>query len=157
MKADMLVKLYNLPSAIDFRALMRCGIEIKRPIAPDKSKVVAFAGTFGETWACECEAAFSNSPVTCYIAVKDKKVIGFACYDTTAPDYFGPTGVGEEYRGEGIGTALLLKCLYSMEQKGYAYAIIGCVDEAGGFYEKQVGAISIPDSYPGLYKRMVDK
>lgn len=157
MKFDMLVKLYDLPSEIGCTATEKSGIEIKRPITPDKSKVTEFARTFSEKWACECEVAFARQPVSCYIAVKDKKVIGFSCYDTTAPDYFGPIGVSDKFRGSGIGTVLLLKCLRAMAQEGYAYAIIGCVDEAKEFYEKQVGAIPIPDSYPGLYKNMVEK
>lgn len=157
MVEDMLVKLYDLPEKKDYSDYANDEIEIKRPLTADKSAVVKFAGTFGDRWACECETAFSRIPVSCFVAVKDKKVVGFACYDVTAPDYFGPTGVSSECRHKGIGTALLFKCLCAMAHNGYAYAIIGCVDAARDFYKKQVGAISIPNSFPGYYKGLLDR
>jgi predicted N-acetyltransferase YhbS len=56
----------------------------------------------------------------------------------------------EAYRGQGLGTVLLLECLRSMKELGYAYAIIGGVGP-NEFYAKAVGAIEIPDSTPGIY------
>lgn len=71
--------------------------------------------------------------------------MGFACYDATAPNFFGPTGVDEAARGRGIGYGLLLSVLYAQKAQGYAYAIIGGVGPAE-FYEKTVGAVIIPGS-----------
>ncbi len=105
----------------------------------------------------EVKCAFSNNPVSCYIATWDKKIIGFACYDATARDFFGPTGVLESQRNQGVGRALLLKSLASMEEMGYAYAIIGWpAQSAIPFYEKCVGAVMIDDPGSGVYCRMAE-
>ena len=88
--------------------------------------------------------------------MQDKQVLGFACYDTTAMNFFGPTGVREDRRGQGIGRALLLRCLYAMREEGFAYAIIGWVGDALPFYQRTVGATIIENSHPGEYKRMID-
>ena len=80
-------------------------------------------------------------------------VLGFACYDATAKDFFGPTGVMESQRGKGIGAALLIACMQAMAAEGYAYAVIGGAGPVA-FYEKVVGATVIPDSVPGPYRDM---
>ena len=67
----------------------------------------------------------SNHPISCFVAVQNQQIIGFACYDATALGFFGPTGVIEESRGKGVGKALLLACMLDMKLKGYGYAIIG--------------------------------
>ncbi|NBI29689.1 GNAT family N-acetyltransferase [Chengkuizengella marina] len=155
---DMLVKLYDLSDEINnLDQLINEGISIKRALVPDKYTIINYVkNEFYEQWAGECDVAFSNNPVSCFIAVKDKQVIGFACYDVTAKGYFGPTGVSTKYRGLGIGKALLLKCLLSMREEGYGYAIIGAVADAAGFYEKIVNAIAIENSSPGIYERLID-
>lgn len=93
--SDMLVKLFSLPSPEPaVSALLEKGIRIKKALAPDRSKVVDFVREhFQQTYVDEVKCAFSNNPVSCYIATRDKKIIGFACYDATARDFFGPTGV----------------------------------------------------------------
>jgi ribosomal protein S18 acetylase RimI-like enzyme len=155
---DMLVKLYDLKEqSSEIKELENKGIYIKRVLAPDRHRVIAYVkDTFDENWASECEGAFSNQPISCFIAVKDKKVIGFACYEVTAKNFFGPTGVSEGYRGYGIGKILLIQCLLAMKEGGYGYAIIGGAEEAINFYKKTVGAIVIKDSVPGLYKSLIE-
>ena len=150
---DMLVKLYDLPESWpDLSTLLPPGIRIRKPIGAEKSLIVQWVReNFGEIWASEMDMAFSHSPVSCYIAQQDRKIVGFACYDATALGYFGPTGVAEAYRGKGIGKALLLTCLLEMKLKGYGYAIIGWVGPQE-FYEKSAGAIIIPDSTPGIWR-----
>lgn len=153
---DMLVKLLNLPDYAGEENVQKYGVQIKRALAPDRVAIVNFVlNHFGENWAGECETSLSMSPSSCFIAVKEKKVVGFACFDVTALDYFGPIGIAEECRNMGIGTALLFHCLYSMKEKGYAYAIIGGVGDAAAFYKKTVNAIPIKDSYPGIYKGLI--
>ncbi len=153
--ADMLVRLYDLPPVGDLSGLADEGIEIRRPLAPDKMDIVSWVkDKFGNYWGSECDVAFSRQPVSCFVAVKEKKVIGFACYETTHRSFFGPTGVDEEYRGKGIGKVLLLKCLHEMYNMGYAYAFIGGAGPKD-FYNKIVGAIEIEDSTPGIYRNMV--
>ncbi len=153
---DMLVKLYELP-VVDpvLREVEEKGITIRRALAPEKSFVINWVReNFGEHWANECDVAFSNHPVSCYIALENGKLVGFACYETTSKNFFGPTGVLENQRGKGIGKALLIACLNDMKTMGYAYAIIGGVGPAE-FYSKNVGASLIEGSTPGIYKNML--
>ena len=153
---DMLVKLYELPDITDANnKLTEKGIEVRRAIAPEKHIIVDWVRkTFSPAWASECEVAFTNHPVSCYIAVEEGNLTGFACYDATYRNFFGPTGVGKEARGKGIGKVLLLKCLYAMEAEGYGYAIIGGAGPVD-FYAKSVGATAIEGSIPGIYKGML--
>lgn len=156
---DLLVKLWDLPSKEQALArLAEQGVTVKRVIAPDKGRVLGFVKEhFGDGWMHECEAALSTVPSTCYVAVKNKEIIGFACYEATGKNYFGPIGVAKDRREGGVGTGLLLSCLWSMWEMGYAYAIIGWADEPAPFYEKTVGAIPIPGSHPAIYKNLVRK
>ena len=52
------------------------------------------------------------------LKVKDKEIIGFACFEATAKNYFGPIGVAPDCREGGVGTGLLLSCLHSMWEMG---------------------------------------
>jgi N-acetylglutamate synthase-like GNAT family acetyltransferase len=151
---DMLVKLYEVQDCPELiEKLKNEGVLIKKAMTPDLTKITSWVKeTFGQGWADECTAAILSDG--CWIAVKDKKVIGFACYDATMKDFFGPTGVQEDMRGHGIGKALLIRCLISMKERGYAYAIIGSAGPKD-FYRKAVGAIGIEGSIPGAYRNMV--
>ncbi len=154
--ADMLVKLYELPSLeAPLAALAAQGVTVRRALTAEKHLVIAWIGQhFWPHWQSECEAAFSRQPVTCYLAVEGDALLGFACYDVTRKGFFGPTGVAEAARGRGIGTALLLVCLHSMWIEGYGYAIIGGAGPVD-FYRQAVGAIEIPGSTPGVYRGML--
>lgn len=79
-----------------------------------------------------------HCPVSCYLATRGAEILGYACYDATAPDFFGPTRVLDSEQGKGIGKALLLRCLHALRAEGYAYAIIGGVG-AGGLLRKVRG------------------
>jgi GNAT superfamily N-acetyltransferase len=148
----MLVKLYALPPlepAIQRQTAQ--GVLLRRALAPEKHHILKWVHQhFSEFWVSECDVAIATKPVTCWIATLADQLIGFGCYDTTCKGFFGPTGVSEEARGRGTGTALLLTCLHDMRSQGYAYAIIGHVGPTA-FYERTVGAIVIPDSTPGIY------
>lgn len=153
---DMLVRLYDVREDRETEErLFQEGIKIFRVLAPDIGKAVKFARTFSEGWAGECLSACANHPASCYAAAKNGEMVGFACYDATAKDFFGPTGVKTTYRGKGIGSVLLKKCLLAMAAEGYAYAVIGGVGEARPFYEKEVGAAVIEGSSPGLYANLL--
>ncbi len=157
--ADMLVKLYPLPQDAALTESLRTkGIAIKKALAPDRSKVIAFVrGQGHDSWADEIEAAFANQPVSCYIAVKEKRIIGFGCYEATARGFFGPTLVMEQERRQGIGKALLLACLFSLREMGYAYAIIGWpAPDAIHFYQEACGGIMIPNEGCGVYSRLAE-
>lgn len=150
---DMLVKLLDIPSSEEcIKELKKEGINIRRAMVPDMFRIVEFVDKLmGKYAAAECQICFSRQPVSCFIAERKGQLLGFACYETTMRDFFGPTGVNEEERGKNIGKALLLKCLESMREMGYAYAIIGGVGPAA-FYEKCCGASLIEDSTPSVYK-----
>lgn len=149
---DMLVRLYDLPDSTELaRAVKGAGVTVRRARAFEKHTVAEFAGeNFSMKWASEVEVAVARQPVACFIATREKRVIGFACYDTTMRGFFGPTGVLEEARGLGVGKLLLLRSLEALREAGHAYGIIGGVGPRE-FYEKACGAIEIPGSDPGVY------
>lgn len=152
---DMLVKLYDLPPAApEVERLREQGTTCRRAESYERGAVLGFAKQHFPNWGDELLAGFASVPPTVYIAERAGEVLGFACYNATRPDYFGPTGVLESQRGSGIGRALLLQCLEALAAEGYAYAIIGGVGPAA-FYEKAVGATIIPGSEPGIYRNMV--
>jgi GNAT superfamily N-acetyltransferase len=152
----MLVRLYDIPESDSrVRALHEAGIDVRRALAPERHVVVSWVGQhFGEGWASECEVSFGRLPISCFRAQRGQEVLGFACYDATAKAFFGPTGVLERERKQGIGTALLLESLHAMAAEGYAYAIIGGAGPAD-FYEKAVGAVPIAGSTPGIYANLL--
>jgi GNAT superfamily N-acetyltransferase len=150
---DMLVKLYNLPDRLPaFPKLQAQDVRLRKPLASEKSLVVNWVQEyFGQVWADEMDVSFSRLPVSAFVAQQGRTLVGFACYDASALGYFGPTGVLESFRGNGIGKALLFACLREMRTKGYGYAIIGWIGPQE-FYERSVGATIIPDSTPGIWK-----
>lgn len=154
---DMLVRLYAIPGVEE--ALAGClarGVTIRRALSPERPAVVDWVRAHFASSAAEAETAFSQVPVTCFIALRDADILGFACYDVTCRNFFGPEGVLPGERGRGVGRALLLCALHAQRARGYAYAIIGGVGPAQ-FYEKAVGAIAIPGSTPGIYAGMLER
>jgi len=150
---DLLVKLYKLPDirpCID--KLRKEGIHIRRAMAYEKVQVIQWVkDNFGQGWAGECDVAFSSRPVSCFIATENTGILGFACYECTARNFFGPMGVAVNARNRGIGRALFLSALDAMLHMGYAYAVIGGTD-AAEYYRKIIEVIEIPGSSPGIYK-----
>ena len=149
---DMLVRLYDLPDSSElYQKIDTQGIILRRARAFETHTLCTFAReNFSEKWASEIAVALTRQPVACWIATRDKKVLGFSCYETTHRGFFGPTGVIESARGTGLGKALLFKALESLREIGYAYGIIGGVGPRD-FYAKNCGAIEIPGSDPGVY------
>lgn len=149
---DMLVKLYDLPPVTPrLEALQAAGIVVRTARAYEKHQVSEWVRRyFGSGWASECEVAFSQHPIACVLATENGSIVGFACYESTWKNFFGPLGVATHVRGRGIGTALLLVCLHTMAAHGYAYAIIGAVGTPT-FYARTVGATLIDGSEPGMY------
>lgn len=154
--ADLLVKLYDLPALAPILEDMRAkGIEIRRAIAPERHVICDFIrGNFSPAWVSETEVAFGHVPIGVWVAAKDGKCIGFACFDATSRGFFGPEGVDNAFRGQGIGKALLLATLHDMRAQGYGYAIIGWAGPVD-FYAKTVGATVIEGSQPGVYKGLL--
>jgi len=154
---DMLVKLWELPPlepAIEDAAAR--GVIVRRALAPEKPLVLDWMRARFPAWAAEVDVAFARLPVACFVAVRGEALLGFACHDAIAPDFFGPTAVLESSRGQGIGRALALAAMHALKSQGYAYAIVGGVGPAA-FYEKAFGAVAIPGSAPGIYAGMMRK
>lgn len=153
--ADLLVRLYDLPVFEASARVAAKGITIRRAIAPEQPFILEWIGKrFTDLWVGEAAAALSRMPATLYVAERSGELLGFACYDTSAAGFFGPTGVDEAARHQGIGEALLIATLNGMRDAGYAYAIIGDPGPVE-FYRKRLDALEIPKSKPGIYRGML--
>ncbi|MDM5154390.1 GNAT family N-acetyltransferase [Bacillus sp. DX1.1] len=140
---DMTVNLigYEKADMNDSNVFMR------RATVDDFKELIQFVQLeFGERWIDSVKTGFqSHLEIPIYLAVKNEKIIGFACYDVVRgkKGLFGPMGTSKENRVQGVGAALLHHCLYDMKRIGYEYAIIG---QAGPveFYERMCNARLIP-------------
>ena len=149
---DMLVNLLRLPPVGGaLEELRAAGVVVRRAQPWELTQVREFVTeNFKQAWADEISVGLVRQPVTVFVALREGRLVGFAAYECTRKNFFGPTGVIEEERGRGLGRALLLSALRGLRELGYAYAVIGGVGPAD-FYERAVGARLIPDSSPGVY------
>ena len=149
---DLLVNLLKLSTPEPVLAeLRKAGVTVRRAQPHELTPVRDFVlANFEPGWADEIAVGYAHKPVTVFIAIRDKSVVGFGAYECTRRGFFGPTGVAQSERGRGIGRALLLACLQGLREMGYVYGIIGGAGPTT-FYERAVGATVIPDSVPGIY------
>jgi len=149
---DMLVNLLGLPPADEALEELRAeGVVVRRARPWELTPVREFVSdNFSRAWADEISVGLVRQPVTVFVALREGRLVGFAAYECTRKDFFGPTGVVQPERGRGLGRALLLAALGGLRELGYAYAVVGGVGPAE-FYERTVGARLIPDSSPGIY------
>ena len=156
----MLVPLLDLPPVEALIAKLRTrDIVVRRAYPFEISQVRAFAERhFSVGWADEISVGFARQPVSVFIAIDQSgekgRIVGFAVYECTARDYFGPTGVAESHRKRGIGKALLLASLHGLRELGYVYAIIGGAGPVE-YYAKTAGATLIEESEPGMYRDLL--
>lgn len=102
------------------------GAVIRKPIGPEHTAVTRrTAARFGPGWASKAQVASPNRPITCWIATRESALLAFACLDATARGFFGPIGIDDAARGQGIG--------------------------APAFFKRVAAAVEISDSSPGLY------
>lgn len=156
---DMLVRLQELPDLqeTEKKLLEKEQVVFRRPIAPEKHLITTWVREhFGDYWASEVDVAFGRQPVSCWLAQRGNDIIGFACYEATARNFFGPTGTKESERGKGIGKVLLVKSLLSLKEMGYGYAIIGGVGPED-YYKKVVDAKTIEGSEISIYENLIRK
>jgi GNAT superfamily N-acetyltransferase len=155
---DLLVNLLKLPR---LQPLLdqahQNGIALRRAQPFEITPVRQFIEkNFSVAWADEISVGFAHQPVTVYIATRNGRVIGFAGYECTRKAFFGPTGVAETERSQGLGKALLIAALRGLRELGYVYGIIGGAGPVE-FYQATVGATIIPDSEPGIYTDLLKK
>lgn len=160
---DMLCSLVEIPSIAEtLENLEKQKIYIRRANPWEASSVRRYVlNEFSENWADETASAFTHQPVTCYVATHEGRFVGFANYECTRKNYFGPTGVNDAYRGKGIGKALFIAALHGLRELGYSYCIIGGAGPVD-FYAKAAQAMVIPfhegrgiydlKKDPGLYR-----
>lgn len=149
---DMLVNLLTLASLEPvLRELASSQIQVRRAQPFEITPVMEFVEQeFSVRWADEISVGFANKPVSVFIATMDGNVVGFAAYECTRRNFFGPTGVAEDMRGRGVGKALVLAGLWGLREMGYVYGVIGRVGPIE-FYERISGATTIPDSESSIY------
>src|SRR2546425_3163248 len=154
---DLLVNLLKLPPLERaFTKITDANVSIRRAQPFEITPVREFIeSNFSIAWADEVSVGFAHKPVTVYIATRDSRVIGFACYECTRKAFFGPTGVAENERGRGIGKALLIASLWGLRELGYVYGIIGGAGPVE-FYRDAVRAIVIPETEPGIYVDLLE-
>lgn len=154
-RGDLLVRLYDLPDSPAEARMAAAGITIRRALPPERYAVREWiVSRFNAYWGGEAEMALSQFPTTIWLAVKGDQLLGFACHDASAKGFFGPTGVDESTRGQGVGEALLFATLRGMREAGYAYAVIGDPGPVD-WYMKRLDAMMIPKSSPGIYRGML--
>jgi GNAT superfamily N-acetyltransferase len=146
---DMVVPLLKLPPAAPHVERLRSeGILVRRAKAWESEDLREFVlRHFTSVWAGEVAIAFSNKPVSAFLAFEGIRIVGFAAYDCTYRNLFGPIGVDPAYRNRDVATALLLSCLDSMKALGYLYAIIGLAGPRL-FFKKTCGAVPVPEDWP---------
>jgi predicted N-acetyltransferase YhbS len=144
---DLLVNLLKLPLAAEAPP----DFLVRRAQPFELGIVRSFvAENFSQAWADEVSVGFARQPISVFVATKERDLIGFAAYECTRRGFFGPMGVVDNAKNNGVGKALLLAALEALKEMGYVYAIIGAAGPVR-FYQKTVGAIVIPDSEPGIY------
>ncbi|MEM9076922.1 MAG: GNAT family N-acetyltransferase [Bacteroidota bacterium] len=154
---DMLVRLMDLPDiTLEVKHLYETDdVVVRKPIAAEKSLVLEWVGkNFSINWKDEVDVAFSSVPVNCFIAQRNQDILGFACFECSAKNFFGPTGVIPSERGKDVGKILLIKALKALKEMGYAYAIIGGVGPID-YYEKVVKAKVIEGSEKSIYENLL--
>jgi len=108
-------------------------------------------------WADEISGPLNGPKTTVFVAIEGKKIVGFAAYDATAKDFFGPLGVDPKYRKKGYGEALCKACFRAMKEEGYAYAMIGYAGPVA-WYSKHFGAVEVGNTLEeSVYSRSFRK
>src|SRR5262245_10583711 len=104
---DMLVQLLKIAPADPVVSKLRStGVIIRRANAHEVSPVQEFVRkNFAGALADEILVGFARQPISVFIAIRDGEIVGFGAYECTRRSFFGPTGVLESERGQGVGRA----------------------------------------------------
>jgi mycothiol synthase len=136
MTADLTEGSLALASTAPAEArLASAGVAVRRAVAADVPGLVEFAQEhFGPGWGAEISGSAGI-----HFAVRDGEVLGFACWGSSRPSYFGPMGTAPAARGLGVGGVLLRRCLQEQALSGLTSAQIGWVGPVP-FYSANSGA-----------------
>ena len=121
------------------------GFALRRATLADAAALDELAREFLPSWAFEAELALrGNDPPAVHVAVQraSGRLAAFAAHDgnNRGLGWFGPAGSRPEYRGKGLGVALLVRCLLDVAATGAEHATIAWIGPRE-FYEQQVGAV----------------
>jgi len=123
------------PTASAEARLAAAGVAVRRAVPADVPGLVEFARShFGPGWGAEVSGSSGI-----HYAVRDGAVLGFACWGSSRPSYFGPMGTAAAARGLGVGGVLLRRCLREQQAAGLSSAQIGWVGPVP-FYSANAGA-----------------
>jgi mycothiol synthase len=113
---------------------------VRRAEPADAGPLDAFvAQHFSPAWRREASLALDRPVPTAFVAVRDERLVGFACHGVYRSDWFGPLGTDPAQRSGGIGEALLRRCLDDLAAAGLEQAEISWIGPIG-FYTRTVGA-----------------
>ncbi len=116
------------------------GITVERAKLTDMEAIGQLAEAEGSAmWRDESGQAYQNEPVSAFVARRAGQVCGFAVHSVSGPGEFGPMLTAASLRGQGIGVALLKRCLADLQRLGYRRAEIIWVGPIS-FYAKVVDA-----------------
>src|SRR5688572_3212321 len=100
---DLLVDLLKLPP-------LEGGLRefvVRRAQPFELSAVRSFvADNFSVSWADEISVGFARQPISVFIAILEREVVGFAAYECTRRGFFGPMGVIDRAHGDRKSTRL---------------------------------------------------
>ena len=127
--------------ASDVAYLASRGITIRRACRNDQQAVFALLRDQFPGWLREVAACFLNKPISLHMALDGHREVGFAAYDAghVGAAWFGPMGTHPDWRGRGIGRALLRLCMADLRSQGHVEAVIPWVGPVG-FYAEHCGA-----------------
>lgn len=114
---------FHLSDEIEKKANLQ-GYNILRPEGKLYNELLLWIRKTFPAWEFEVNFAYKSIPVKIFVAVYNNSVVGFSCYDTTSPGWFGPIGVDPQHRKIGLGKVLLLKCLNELKNFGYKTVVI---------------------------------
>jgi mycothiol synthase len=114
-------------------------VELRRATTDDATALVDFARDFSDAWADEAARAVHQHRSRAFLALRESRVVGFACHGVYRDGWFGPTGVDPAERGNGLGEALLRLCLDDLAAAGTEVAQISWIGPMA-FYHRTVGA-----------------
>ena len=101
------------------------GFTIRIPDAIEKERIMSWVlEIFGPVWSYETVMSFRHKPPGVVIAEQDGEIVGFAGFGSLELEWFGPLGVVEDPKYEGLSTVLLYRALWEMKLRGQRAAVI---------------------------------